>query len=106
MLDDLVTRHTDDEPRPIVDQEEPQFELPGLRPPDELTPAPAASAMGAAGQLQGPQVTEPTEGRDGSPSVAALAIHVNSLHREIEDLATKVGGLLPSSENTPQSCTT
>ena len=39
-------------------------------------------------------MTEPTEGRDGSPSVAALAVHVNSLRREIEDLATKVGGLV------------
>lgn len=39
-------------------------------------------------------MTKPTEGHDGPPSVAALAIHVNSLRREIEDLATKVGGLV------------
>lgn len=39
-------------------------------------------------------MTDPIEGRDGSPSVAALAIHVNALRREIEDLATKVGGLV------------
>ena len=39
-------------------------------------------------------MTEPTGGRRGSTTVAALAVHVNSLRREIEDLATKVGGLV------------
>jgi hypothetical protein len=39
-------------------------------------------------------MTEPTEGRGESPSVAALAIHVNSLRREIDELATKVGALV------------
>jgi hypothetical protein len=39
-------------------------------------------------------VTEPTEGRDESPSVAALAIHVSSVRRDVEELATKVGVLV------------
>jgi hypothetical protein len=38
-------------------------------------------------------VTGPPQGRDGSPSVAALAVHVNGLRREIESLATKVDAL-------------
>jgi hypothetical protein len=39
-------------------------------------------------------VTSPPEGRDGtSPSVAALAVHVNGLHRDIETLTGKVDAL-------------
>jgi hypothetical protein len=35
-------------------------------------------------------VTEPPQGRDGSPSVAALAVQVDSLRRDVESLAAKV----------------
>jgi hypothetical protein len=35
-------------------------------------------------------VTDPPQGRDGSPSVAALAVHVNGLRREVESLAAKL----------------
>ena len=35
-------------------------------------------------------MTGPPQGSDGSPSVAALAVHVNGLRREVESLATKV----------------
>ncbi len=35
-------------------------------------------------------MTEPRQGRDGSPSVAALAVHVNGLRREVESLAARV----------------
>ena len=38
-------------------------------------------------------MTEPPLGREGSPSVAALAIHVNGLRRDIESLASKVEAL-------------
>ena len=38
-------------------------------------------------------MTEPPQGRERSPSVAALAIHVNGLRREIESLASKVEAL-------------
>ena len=38
-------------------------------------------------------MTDPPQGRDGSPSVAALAIHLNGLRRDVESLATKVGTL-------------
>jgi hypothetical protein len=38
-------------------------------------------------------VTDPTQGRDGSPSVAALAIQVNGLRRQVEALNTKVDAL-------------
>jgi len=36
-------------------------------------------------------VTQPPQGRDGSPSVAALAVQVNALRHEVESLAAKVG---------------
>jgi hypothetical protein len=39
-------------------------------------------------------MTDTPEGRDGSPSVAALAIHVNGLRRDVEDLAAKIGGVV------------
>lgn len=35
-------------------------------------------------------MTDSPEGRDGSPSVAALAVHLNGLRREVESLAIKV----------------
>ena len=38
-------------------------------------------------------MTDPPQGRDGSPSVAALAVHVNGLRREVESLVTKVDAL-------------
>jgi hypothetical protein len=38
-------------------------------------------------------VTDPPEGRDGSPSVAALAVHVNRLRREVDSLTAKVVAL-------------
>ena len=38
-------------------------------------------------------MTEPPQGRERSPSVAALAIHVNGLRRDIESLASKVEAL-------------
>jgi hypothetical protein len=38
-------------------------------------------------------VTNPPQGRDGPPSVAALAIHVNGLRRDLEALATKMDAL-------------
>jgi hypothetical protein len=38
-------------------------------------------------------VTDPPQGRDGSPSVAALAVHLSSLRRDVETLATKVDAL-------------
>jgi hypothetical protein len=38
-------------------------------------------------------VTDPPQGRDGSPSVAARAVLVSGLHREVESLATKVDAL-------------
>jgi hypothetical protein len=39
-------------------------------------------------------VTEVTEGREESPSVAALAVHVNALRRNLEDLAAKIGAVV------------
>lgn len=36
-------------------------------------------------------MTQPPQGRDGSPSVAALAVQVNALRRDVESLAAKVG---------------
>lgn len=38
-------------------------------------------------------MTEPPQGRDGSPSVAALAVQVNNLRREVESLTAKVDAL-------------
>jgi len=38
-------------------------------------------------------VTIPSGGQDGSPSVAALAVHVSSLRREVETLGGTVDGL-------------
>jgi len=38
-------------------------------------------------------LTEPPQGRDGSPSVAALAVQVNGLRRDVKSLADKVGKL-------------
>jgi hypothetical protein len=38
-------------------------------------------------------VTDRPEGRDGSPAVAALAVQVNGLRRDLKSLATKVDGL-------------
>lgn len=38
-------------------------------------------------------MTEPPQGRDGSPSVAALAVQVNALRRDVESLAAKVSTL-------------
>ncbi len=38
-------------------------------------------------------MTEPPQGRDGPPSVAALAVHVDRLRREVESLAAKVDAL-------------
>lgn len=38
-------------------------------------------------------MTEQHEGRDGAPSVAALAVHVDALRRSVEDLAAKVGAV-------------
>jgi hypothetical protein len=38
-------------------------------------------------------LTEPPQGRDGTQSVAALAVHVNGLRRQVESLASKVGKL-------------
>jgi len=38
-------------------------------------------------------MTNQPPGRDGSPSVAALAIHVNALHREVEQLTGRVHAL-------------
>jgi hypothetical protein len=38
-------------------------------------------------------VTDPPQGRDGSPSVAALAVHLNGLRRDVESLAAKIGTL-------------
>jgi hypothetical protein len=35
-------------------------------------------------------VTQPPQGRDGSPSVAALAVQINALRRDVESLAAKV----------------
>ena len=35
-------------------------------------------------------MTDPPQGRDGSPSTAALAVRVDGLRRELESLATKV----------------
>ena len=36
-------------------------------------------------------MTQPPQGRDGSPSVAALAVQVNTLRGKVESLAAKVG---------------
>lgn len=38
-------------------------------------------------------MTDQHEGRDGAPSVAALAVHVDALRRSVEDLAAKVGAV-------------
>ena len=38
-------------------------------------------------------MTDPPQSRDGSPSVAALAVHLNGLRREVESLATKMDTL-------------
>jgi hypothetical protein len=38
-------------------------------------------------------VTDPPRGRDGSPSVAAFAVHVDKLRRQVESLAAKVDAL-------------
>jgi hypothetical protein len=38
-------------------------------------------------------VTTPPDGQGGSPSVAALAVHVSSLRRDVESLAGTVDGL-------------
>jgi len=38
-------------------------------------------------------VTDPPQGRDGSPSAAALAVHVNELRRRIESVASWVDSL-------------
>lgn len=38
-------------------------------------------------------MTEQYEGRGGTPSVAAVAVHVDALRRNVEDLAAKVGAV-------------
>jgi hypothetical protein len=38
-------------------------------------------------------VTDTPQARDGSPSIAALAVQINSLRREVESLAAKLNGL-------------
>ena len=38
-------------------------------------------------------MTEPPQGSDGSPSVAALAVHLSGVRRDVESLAAKVGTL-------------
>ncbi len=38
-------------------------------------------------------MTDAPQGRDGSPSVAALAVQVNSLRRDVESLTTKLNTL-------------
>ncbi len=38
-------------------------------------------------------MTGPPQGRDGSPSVAALAVHLNGLRRDVDSLAAKMGRL-------------
>jgi len=43
-------------------------------------------------------VTGPPQGSDGSPSVAALAVHVDGLRREVESLATKVDSLVSTQQ--------
>lgn len=43
-------------------------------------------------------MTDPLEGRDGSPSVAALAVQVNGLSRDVEALAARVDVLTCTQE--------
>lgn len=43
-------------------------------------------------------MTDPREGRDRSPSVAALAVQVNGLRRDIEALAARVDVLTRTQE--------
>ena len=43
-------------------------------------------------------MTDPLESRDGSSSVAALAVHVTRLRRDVEALAARVDGLTRTQE--------
>ena len=44
-------------------------------------------------------MTDPPQGRDGSPSVAALAIHLSGLRRDVESLAAKVDTLTSTQQD-------
>ena len=60
---------------------------------EDPSSAAAPAPVGSARRLRGPQVTDPPQGRDGSPSVAALAVHVNGLRRDLDSLTTQVDAL-------------